>query len=54
MNNNLCSKISADPLLRIRHSHRFVAVVIQFLIPLTIFGGQEEGIDRFHCHAVKL
>ena len=28
-------KISTDPgLLKIRHSHRFVAVVIQFLIPL--------------------
>ena len=28
------SKISADPgLLKIRHSHRFVAVVIQILIP---------------------
>ena len=31
----LYSKISTDPgLLKIRHSHRFVAVVIQFLIPL--------------------
>ena len=30
----LYSKISTDPgLLKIRHSHRFVAVVIQFLIP---------------------
>ena len=30
----LYSKISADPgLLKIRHSHRFVAVVIQILIP---------------------
>ena len=30
------SKISTDPglPLKIRHSHRFVAVVIQFLIPL--------------------
>ena len=29
----LYSKISTDPgLLKIRHSHRFVAVVIQFLI----------------------
>ena len=28
------SKISTDPgLLKIRHSHRFVAVVIQILIP---------------------
>ena len=32
----LYSKISTDPgLPKIRHSHRFVAVVIQFLIPLT-------------------
>ena len=32
----LYSKISTDPgLLKIRHSHRFVAVVIQFLIPLS-------------------
>ena len=31
----LYSKISTDPgLLKIRHSHRFIAVVIQFLIPL--------------------
>ena len=32
----LYSKISTDPglPLKIRHSHRFVAVVIQFLIPL--------------------
>ena len=31
----LYSKISTDPgLPKIRHSHRFVAVVIQFLIPL--------------------
>ena len=31
----LYSKVSTDPgLLKIRHSHRFVAVVIQFLIPL--------------------
>ena len=31
----LYSKISTDPgLLKIRHSHRFVAVVIQFLVPL--------------------
>ena len=31
----LYSIISTDPgLLKIRHSHRFVAVVIQFLIPL--------------------
>ena len=31
----LYSKISTDPgLLKIQHSHRFVAVVIQFLIPL--------------------
>ena len=30
----LYSKISTDPgLLKIRHSHRFVAVVIQILIP---------------------
>ena len=30
----LYSKISSDPgLLKIRHSHRFVAVVIQILIP---------------------
>ena len=30
----LYSKIPTDPgLLKIRHSHRFVAVVIQFLIP---------------------
>ena len=30
----LYSKISTDPgLLKIRHSHRFVALVIQFLIP---------------------
>ena len=34
----LYSKISTDPgLLKIRHSHRFVAVVIQFLIPLVLF-----------------
>ena len=33
----LYSKISTDPgLPKIRHSHRFVAVVIQFLIPLVI------------------
>ena len=32
----LYSKISTDPgLPKIRHSHRFVAVVIQFLISLT-------------------
>ena len=31
---SIFSKISADPgLLKIRHSHRFVAVVIQFLFP---------------------
>ena len=31
----LYSKISIDPgILKIRHSHRFVAVVIQFLIPI--------------------
>ena len=31
------SKISTDPgLLKIRHSHRFVAVVIQILIPIFI------------------
>ena len=34
---NLYSTISTDPgLLKIRHSHRFVAVVIQFLIPLGV------------------
>ena len=34
----LYSKISTDPglPLKIRHSHRFVAVVIQFLIPLIL------------------
>ena len=34
----LYSKISTDPglPLKIRHSHRFVAVVIQFLIPLLL------------------
>ena len=33
----LYSKISTDPgLLKIRHSHRFVAVVIQILIPFVI------------------
>ena len=33
----LYSKISTDPgLLKIRHSHRFVAVVIQILIPLSL------------------
>ena len=33
----LYSKISTDPgLLKIRHSHRFVAVVIQILIPLIV------------------
>ena len=34
----LYSKISTDPglPLKIRHSHRFVAVVIQFLIPQVI------------------
>ena len=32
----LYSKISTDPgLLKIRHSHRFVAVVIQILIPIS-------------------
>ena len=32
----LYSKIPTDPgLLKIRHSHRFVAVVIQFLIPFS-------------------
>ena len=42
MENEICekkkkTKISTDPglPLKIRHSHRFVAVVIQFLIPLT-------------------
>ena len=34
----LHSKISTDPgLLKIRHSHRFVAVVIQILISLLVF-----------------
>ena len=33
----LYSKISTDPgLLKIRHSHRFVAVVIQILIPFVL------------------
>ena len=33
----LYSKISTDPgLLKIRHSHRFVAVVIQILIPCQV------------------
>jgi len=33
----LYSKISTDPgLLKIRHSHRFVAAVIQILIPFDI------------------
>ena len=33
----LYSKISTDPgLLKIRHSHRFVAVVIQYFIPLKV------------------
>ena len=34
----LYSKISTDPglPLKIRHSHRFVAVVIQFLIPFSL------------------
>ena len=36
----LYSKISTDPgLLKIRHSHRFVAVVIQFLISLVSLAG---------------
>ena len=35
--NILYSKISTDPgLLKIRHSHRFVAAVIQILIPFDI------------------
>ena len=39
----LYSKISTDPgLLKIRHSHRFVAVVIQFLIPLVVK-------NLYHC-----
>ena len=33
----LYSKISTDPgLLKIRHSHRFVAVVVQILIPFDV------------------
>ena len=37
MNNNLYSKISTDPgQFRIRHSHRFVAVVIQILFPFVV------------------
>ena len=37
----LYSKISTDPgLLKIRHSHRFVAVVIQFLIPFAYSGSR--------------
>ena len=36
----LYSKISTDPgLLKIRHSHRFVAVLIQFLNPLIAMVG---------------
>ena len=38
----LYSKISTDPgLLKIRHSHRFVAVVIQFLIPFAMSMARE-------------
>ena len=38
----LYSKISTDPgLLKIQHSDRFVAVVIQFLIPFVNFWGLE-------------
>ena len=34
----LYSKISTDPgILKIRHCHRFVAVVIQILIPFVIY-----------------
>ena len=43
----LYSKISTDPgLLKIRHSHRFVAVVIQFLIPLDGNGLKLEKISQ--------
>ena len=51
----LYSKISTDPgLPKIRHSHRFVAVVIQFLIPLVGYfyqllpgPGRSRNIARF-------
>ena len=61
MGNILYSKISTDPgLLEIRHSHRFVAVVIQILILfiMQVFGvviqiltiyyaGYSRAIDQF-------
>ena len=53
----LYSKISTNPgLLKIRHSHRFVAVVIQFLIPLTtettaLFCQQ---VDPFELEQIKV
>ena len=44
----LYSKISTDPgLLKIRHSHRFVAVVIQFLIPYVI--NTAVGLEDIGC-----
>ena len=42
----LYSKISTDPgLLKIRHSHRFVAVVIQFLILLGYYGHNAAAVS---------
>ena len=47
----LYSKISTDPgLLKIRHSHRFVAVVIQFLMPDGKPGmGGKLGVIQLNC-----
>ena len=40
------SKISTDiGLLKIGHSHRFVAVVIQFLIPIIFWTSNEKTIE---------
>ena len=55
----LYSKISTDPgLLEIRHSHRFVAVVIQFLIPKvqnTDFQLNDHGAWRgWHFRAINV
>ena len=54
----LYSKISTDPgLLKIRHSHRFVAVVIQFLITQILRPKQVSQrfpmLTRFQCRSLS-
>ena len=47
----LYSKIPTDPgLLKIRHSHRFVAVVIQILIPINELSPVPENFHRGSVH----